>query len=235
MIVGLGMVAFLGFLGLALDGASAYLEQQNLQKAADLAALSATWGYYHASYQEQDGYGSPYNGIQAAGKARDATLGANRYAGVTQTTAYIDASGGDIPGADACQADGTNCPTQPWLVRGVRVHLSKVLPTQVLQAIGVGSSTITADARAELGPNTGARQEAPLLLQNCNAIFNLPRVNPYAPGPCASPPGSCAANPADGFRYPMSTDCRPSTRRSWSLGQPIRRGSAITLALRSSG
>src|SRR5437763_968110 len=71
VIVALGMVAFFGFLGLALDGASAYLAQQNLQKDADLAAISGTWAYYHNAYQESDTYGAVVSGMAAANQVVD--------------------------------------------------------------------------------------------------------------------------------------------------------------------
>ena len=217
----LGMVAFFGFLGLVLDGAGAYLEQQNLQKAADLAAMSGTWAFYHATYKESDTYGTPNAGMQAATAAIRTTLNSNGYASVTPTTTFIDATGADLPGG--CLPGGTcttPCPPagasppcpQPWEVRGVHLVLSVVRPNRILQAVGVGDPTIGAAATAELAPNTGAQHEAPLLLQNYTSpAINLPRVSGYP---------TCAPNPADGVRYSMTTDCRPSTRRPWPA-QPL--------------
>ena len=50
VIVVLGMVAFMAFLGLALDGGSAYLQQRGLQRAADMAALAAASSFFRSDY-----------------------------------------------------------------------------------------------------------------------------------------------------------------------------------------
>ena len=210
VIVALGMVAFFGFLGLALDGASAYLAQQDLQRDADLAAISGTWAYYHDAYQQSDTYGSVVSGMAAANQAVDTSLAANGYSGAPRTVTAINAAGTEVD-TSGCPTPGPTCP-QDGEVRGVRVHLSKVLPTQILQSVGVGNPTIAATAGAELGPNTGARHEVPLLVQNFNAAQSLPRVTAYGPGGCDPAPG-------DGVRYPLGPGCRPSTRGTWPDGQ----------------
>ena len=201
VIVALGMIAFFGFLGLSLDGASAYLAQQTLQQDADLAAITSTWAYYHATFQETDTYGTVAGGQSAAQAAVTASLSANHYSGNPVTVTYINASGTDA-----------GATPQPWEIRGVQVRLSKVLPTQILQSVGIGNPTVVAVARAQFGPNTGAQNEAPLLVQNWNPAQVLPRVTPYGAGGCSGSQG-------DGVRYPMSTDCRPSTGGGWTAGQ----------------
>ena len=220
MVVALGMGVFLAFLGLTLDGGRAYLEQGNLQRAADLGALSAGWSYYHANYQDSDAMPTVTASTLGAVDAVVSTvLGANGYPGATLTrgpegaacpaqsgttracVTFTDASGGALPN----QCNPT-CPG-PTEVRGVGVRLTQVIPTQLFSALGGGGTTVAAASTAVLGSNTGARFEAPLLLQNYVAAGNaLPRVNPY-PAPCPVL--------GDGATYPLSPDCRPSTGAPW--------------------
>ncbi|MEA2682177.1 MAG: hypothetical protein QOK05_505 [Chloroflexota bacterium] len=197
VLVAIGMAAFLGFLGLVLDGGRAYLEQRSLQRSADLAALSGAWAYYHSNYQGDNGFGvAVATGETAARDAVDATLRANAYPADASPPAVTFA---DVADAPVLAATGPG-------VRRVRVQLQRVLPNQLLGALGAGNPTISAQATAMIGPNTGALHETPLLLQNfTDAGHNVPRQ--YA---------SCAQAPGDGVRYPLvPTDCRPTTGGPW--------------------
>lgn len=197
MLVAIGMAAFLGFLGLVLDGGRAYLEQRNLQRSADLAALSGAWAYYHSNYQGSDGFTvAVATGETAANRAITAALQANAYPASAPPPVITFA---DLSGAVVLAGKGPD-------VRRVKVQLERVLPNQLLGALGVGNPAISAEATAMIGPNTGAAHEVPLMLQNfTDPGHNLPRN--YA---------SCAQAPGDGVRYPLTpVDCRPSTGGPW--------------------
>ena len=201
VLIAIGMAVFLAFLGLVLDGGSAYLEQRNLQRAADLSALSGAWAFHNGNYRNSDNYSNVAASIDAARTTIATTLAANGYGSVTPAVTFNDVAG--TPLADQCTP---TCP-QGWEIRGLTVDISRVMSTLLIGVVGGGDATIRAVASAQLGPHTGARAEAPLLLQNFTDPANaVPRVGGYP----------ACANATDGLRYPMApTDCRPSTGAPW--------------------
>ena len=205
VLLAIGIAVFLGFLGLVLDGGSAYLQQRNLQRGADLAALSGTWGYYNANYRGSDNYNNVAAALAAARSAVTNTLRSNGLGAATATVTFNSAAGAGVD-TSGCQGATPTCPPG-WEIRGVTVGLAQVLGNQLVQAVGAGQPTITATAAAQVSTNTGALAEAPLLLQNYTDVSSaVPRIGGYP----------ACANGTDGLRYPMSpTDCRPSTRAPW--------------------
>jgi hypothetical protein len=191
------MATFLAFLGLVLDGGSAYLDQLQLQRDADIAAVSAAWAFYHSNYQDSDNFPVPVGpgagtGLAAANAAAMRTLQLNGYP--------ADADAAVVTATDVA---GNPAGPGPTGVRGVRVQLGHTLRNNLLGAVGVSNPHIAATAVAVISGNTGARHEAPLLVQNYTGpAVNLPRFAGY---------GACPQAPADGQRYTLVPDCRPST------------------------
>jgi hypothetical protein len=186
------MATFLAFLGLVLDGGSAYLDQLQLQRDADSAAVSAAWAFYHSNYQDTDNFPVPVpTGLAAANAAATRTLQLNGYPAEA-----------DPAVVSATDIDGNPAGPGPTGVRGVRVQLAHTLRNNLLGAVGVGNPRIVATATAVISGNTGARHEAPLLVQNYSSpAVNLPRFAGYP---------ACPQAPADGQRYSLAPDCRPS-------------------------
>jgi hypothetical protein len=228
VIVVLGMVAFMGFLGLALDGGSAYLQQRGLQRAADMAALAAASSYFRTNYagtnttdcSQSNGNGNGngngnFNngnctntpppiatGVSAARSAATTVVVKDGYvASVLATPVLLDYLGADL----AAQCNPSPCPQQTD-VRGVRVSLSRSVPTSFMRVAGITQTTTVATAKVMITNPGGAVREAPLLLQNyVDSTYNLARNNPYGSGQ-----QTCSTNTGgDGYRYPVGPDdCR---------------------------
>ena len=212
-IVALGMVAFIAFLGLALDGGASYLQQRSLQRAADLAALAAASSYYRANLASGYIPAAPASAmINAVQDARNTAISVVTQDGYATTAITFDqvldyqgnalalqCSAGPTPPASGCPAAS--------VVRGFSVTLSRTAPTTVMRAVGITSTTIGATASAMITVPGGAVRIAPLLLQNyTDGTHSLPRNTPYP---------TCAQAPGDGIQDAPSPDCRPR------VGEPL--------------
>ncbi|HEV3234020.1 MAG TPA: pilus assembly protein TadG-related protein, partial [Candidatus Dormibacteraeota bacterium] len=204
-IIALGMVAFVGFLGLAIDGGNSYLTQRSLQRAADMAALAATSSYFRSNVVS--GYlppGSVAGAFTTAHNAATAVVVKDGYASSimgTPTATALDSTG--VALSNQCNA---TCPGASQ-VRGFSVSLSRTAPTNFMSALGFGQTTIAATASGMITVPGGAVQMAPLLVQSyTSSSVNLPRNSAYG----ASPVTKCTLNPNDGIQYPATPDCRPT-------------------------
>ncbi|HEV3234307.1 MAG TPA: pilus assembly protein TadG-related protein, partial [Candidatus Dormibacteraeota bacterium] len=203
--IALGMVAFVGFLGLAIDGGNSYLTQRSLQRAADMAALAATSSYFRSNVvSEYLPSGSVAGAFTTARNAATAVVVKDGYASSimgTPTATALDSTG--VALSNQCNA---TCPGASQ-VRGFSVSLSRTAPTNFMSALGFGQTTIAATASAMITVPGGAVQMAPLLVQSyTSSSVNLPRNSAYG----ASPVTKCAPNPNDGIQYPATPDCRPT-------------------------
>jgi hypothetical protein len=212
ILLALGATAFFGFLGLALDGGTAYLEHRKLQHAAEMSALAAAWTFFNHNYAGPTNldYNPVLSGVNAARAQAALVAHANGFPqALTPTVAFVDAGGNNL---DVSGCPAAPCPGLPG-VRGVAVTLSRAQSYQVLGVLGVSSSTLGARATAMIRPLSAAVGEAPLLLQNySSSSANVTRGNAYP---------ICAKNPGDGVQYPASPDCRPRVEVPKSPTPPV--------------
>jgi hypothetical protein len=174
-----------------------------MQRAADMAAMSATWTYWNRNYAFTQNYSSDVTGGMSAATARvNQVLTANGVpatAGVT--VCFVDYQA-RVFTANSC-AGSLGAPGVAD-IRGVQVTVSQAVGPQV-SGTGLAAFTVGAQATAVLGPPAGATRMAPLLLQNYATSTNaLPRANAYGGGA-----GQCPQTMATGVRYPAVPDCRP--------------------------
>ena len=160
ILVALGMVVFLGVVGLALDGGVAYLRQQDLQRAAEQAALAATSSYYRSNYAGNNG-GFPASvsaGVTSARAAAAAVVAADGLdAGVMARPVLLDYQGNPLPPNMQCDpADATTTCPGATDVRGFAVSMSGSVPVDLLRVAGISQTPIGASAKAAITTPGGA-------------------------------------------------------------------------------
>jgi Flp pilus assembly protein TadG len=206
LIVALGSAVLFGFLALALEGGQLFLQRRNLQRTADMAALSGAWAFYNKSYAGASNLNYPDTlasaGMAAANtKVTQVVQNNNAPAGTSTTVCFVDYLG-NLLNTGSCNLAGA-LPGQAN-VRGVHVALQATLALQLGNAIGVPNATVGASSTAMMGPPTGATHDAPLVVQNyISATVNLPRNNVYGGGA-----GQCTTSPPVSG-YAVTPDCRP--------------------------
>src|ERR1035437_3721875 len=100
-----GFVAFVGFMGLVVDGGHLYVEHRKLQNASDLASIAGTWAYYEVEYKGcltatsttctgsatyPNGLAGVQNAEAEAQKAGDRTLVQNGYPNLSVELDFMD-------------------------------------------------------------------------------------------------------------------------------------------------
>src|ERR1035437_10033111 len=233
VIFALALTAIVAVVGLVIDGGRVYFERVQLQRSADMAALSGAWQYYHVNYencQTQGTFcnGAPgytgTNGVSTAAKLAkqkaQAVVRANTpnilsssiqvcFRQKAPTTSPSLSSCAVTPpestlgNLSSCISSRIACPGVAQ-VRGVTVIVTNPSPLFFLQILGIQQATVAATATAMMGQPTGGPIEG-LLLQNYSDPFdNILRGNVYG-----SAVGQCLPNPGDGTQYLATPDCRP--------------------------
>lgn len=147
VIVAVGMIVILAMVGLVIDGGFAWAHQRDTQNAADSIAKAGTVVIQHYLADVDPTTPTDYDvacDVEAARSANGVVL---------EAAEYTNFEGQPLTPPVAVGACGSSDPGTPIPAgaQGVKAEASQTFDTFLMQVIGFGDSTTTADATAVVG------------------------------------------------------------------------------------